>query len=132
MTIEEAVNAYLSAHPMLTGLVGVNFYPLLVPKTLAEPSKAAIAYQRISGSSILAHNGATGLRRARLQFTVTGPSYQQVKQVAETLVTLLDGFHGNMGGKTIAEISLDNDIDGIEFETDRKTVRQDYQILYKE
>lgn len=130
-TIEEAIYALLTADAGVGQLLSTRIYPQAIPQDAALP---AVAYQRISGPRILAHDGPTGMARARIQITVQGTMYSSAKGVAEAIRQALDGYKGPVVvGSEAVEIevaSLANEIDGYEFETAGEVIRLDFVILY--
>jgi len=129
MTLEEGLYDHLTNDAGVSALVGTRIYPLVVPQDVALP---AIAYQRISGPRDHAHDGPSGLGRARMQFTFVGTSYSQAKSVAEAVRASLDGFKGTMGTVTVGAVLLDNEHDSWATAFDKPVVRHDYMIWYQE
>jgi hypothetical protein len=133
MKIEEALYAHLTANAGVLALVSTRVYPLVIPQDIALP---AIAYQRISGPRELAHDGPTGMARARIQITCQAATYTAAKAVAEAVRLALDGFRGPVAANSevlVVEIAaLANELDGYEFETAATSVRVDYMLLYVE
>ena len=132
-TIEEAIYAHLTGNSGVAALVSTRIYPLTIPQDIALP---AIAYQRISGPRIAAHDGPTGVARARIQITCQAPTYAAAKGLAMAVRQALDTFSGEVtvsGNKVMVEAAmLANEWDGYEVVTGQSTVRVDFQILYKE
>jgi len=101
MRLEEALYAHLSGDADVAALVGDRIYPLLVPQDADLP---ALAYQRISGVPIYAHDGPPGLARARVQITCLGRSYSEAKDLAARVRAALSGYRGTMGGAGGVEV----------------------------
>ncbi len=125
MTIEEGLYAFLSS----AGIVGARIYPLVIPQDAALP---AIAYQRLSGPREHSHDGASGMAWARMQLAITGESYASAKNTAEQIRAAMDGHKGLMGTVSVGQCLLVNEIDGYAEASDKATIRQQYQIGYKE
>jgi len=113
----------------VTDLISTRLYPMVVPQDAELP---AAAYQRISGPREHSHDGATGLARARMQFTVLGSTYENGKDIAEALRGSMDGFSGTMGTVTVDAVLLENDVDAWGTVFDKATVRQDYLFWYQD
>ena len=128
-TIEAAQYAYLVADADLAALVGTRLYPLLIPQEAALP---AVAYQRISGPRILAHDGPTGAAEARIQYTITGASYSSAKAVAAAIRRAVDGYAGQMADVTVEVAHVLNELDSFEFDILGYPVRLDVRFLYRE
>jgi hypothetical protein len=133
-TIEEAIYSHLIADAGVSALVSTRVYPLTIPQDIALP---AIAYQRISGPRIAAHDGPTGLARARIQVTCQASTYTAAKGLAMEVRQALDGFRGSVTteGDELVEVEasfLANEWDGYETVTGQSTIRVDFMLLYKE
>jgi len=128
-TLEEGIVAHLMADSDVTDLISTRLYPMVVPQDVSLP---AVAYQRISGPREPVHEGASGLARARMQFTVLGSTYEGGKDVAEALRGSMDGFSGTMGTVAVNAAFLENDVDAWGTVFDKAVVRQDYMFWYQE
>jgi len=132
-TIEEGLYARLSGTAGVTALVSTRIYPMAIPQDITLP---AIAYQRISGLRIPEHDGPSGLATGRVQFTCQGTSYSSAKAVATAVRAALDCYSGAItvgaGSVTVESCFLQNEYDGFELETESRTVRLDFLIMYKE
>jgi hypothetical protein len=96
MTVEEALFAYLRAHPGLAALVGSRIYPLKLPQNVTLP---AVAYQRISTSWRYALGGSgPRLTQVRFQISCWAEKYETAKAVASQVRGALGNFSGVMGG----------------------------------
>ena len=129
MNLESGLFAFLVADKRIAQLAGSRIYPLLIPQEAALP---AIAYQLISTTRGMAHDGPTGLASATMQLSIQAESYDGTKDLAEALRLALHGYSGPMGSVEIELCRLDMELDSYIFETDAKVLRQDYLILYKE
>ena len=68
----------------------------------------AVAYQRISSPFEAAHDGPTGLVRARMQITCVGVTYAAARGVAAAIVTAMLGYRGVMGSFTVSVPAIEN------------------------
>lgn len=91
MSIESALYTHLTNDAMLTTLVSSRIYPLMIP---AEATMPAVAYQVIDDVPAYAHEGATGLSRARIQLTLQG-SYSQLVTLRYALQRAAQSFSGS-------------------------------------
>lgn len=129
-TLEEGLYAFLTANAGVFGLVGERIYPQVIPQDAPMP---AVAYQRISSPREYSHYpGASGLARARMQFTCEGDSYRQAKRVAEAIRAALSGYKGVAGDVTIGAAFLENENDSYSEGYQMPVVRVDYVIWYQE
>lgn len=129
MILEEGIYAHLTDDAGVAALVGTRIYPLQVPQDVTLP---AVAYQRISGPRDHAHDGPTGLVRARVQFSALGSTYLEAKTVTEALRAALDGFKGTMGTVEVQTVFLENERDEWAEAFRLPVVRQDVIFWYKE
>jgi hypothetical protein len=128
-TVEEGLVAHLMGDSDVTASISTRLYPLVVPQDAALP---AAAYQRISGPREPAHDGPTGLARARIQFTFVGATYAEAKEAATAFRRLLDGHRRGLPGVKRAVITLVDDRDDWAPQFEKPVVRQDYMIWYTE
>lgn len=129
MTIEEGLYAHLTAPTSHTyPLAGTRVYPLIIPQDVSMP---AIAYQRVDGDPILAHDGQSKLVRATFQLTCQAKSYATVKAMATALRKDLAGYRGLMGSVSVNYCNQINEVDSDEM-LDASLVRADFTFLYQE
>jgi Protein of unknown function (DUF3168) len=107
--LEEGLYSFLTGTTAISALVGTRVYPLLIPLDATLP---AVAYQRISGPFEAAHDGPTGLVRARMQITCVAAPYAAARGVAAAIVTVLLGYRGVMGSFTVSVPKIENVTDG--------------------
>lgn len=112
--IEPGLVSYLSAHPLVTTLVGTRVYPLELPQGVTLP---AITYQRISGPRVRSQSGPSGLAHPRIQLNCWARDYAGAVQLADVVRRALDGYRGAMGSTIVQASFLDNDLDGHEPDT---------------
>ena len=132
MTIEEALNIYLLATSSVTNIVSTRIYPNVIPQDAAMP---ALAYQRISASRDMAHDGPAGMAYPRFQLTCLATTYGGAKALCNALRVALDGYRGLMGGASgvqVEGIFVENDFDGYNQEGGEQVVRLDITIQHKE
>lgn len=92
--IEVALNTVLRTNPGVSALAGDRIYPLTLPQNAAYP---AITYQRMAGSRIHSHQGASGLAMPTFLVSCWGSSYLQAKQVAVKVVQAFARAPGQVG-----------------------------------
>ena len=76
----------------LSSLVSSRVYPIKLPQGVTLP---AITYFQVSGVKGYTHDGADGMERQRYQISCWGVSYKVAKELAESVVTSLNGFTGD-------------------------------------
>lgn len=133
MLIEEALFSYLSTNAGVSALVSTRIYPMTIPQDKALP---AVAYQRVGGLRVLAHDNSAKLAGGRWQFTCQAESYDTAKDVAAAIRAALHGYRGLMGG--VSGVQVDgaqavSEIDGYGMASTVFTVRLDVELLvYRE
>lgn len=124
MTIlEEALTTYITANIAAIG----NRYAPLLPQNPVYP---AIVFQVIDDIPDYTMEGVGGLARMRVQHTIFGTTYLSTASVAESLRTLLAGYHGTLSGIRIGSIFVENDLRDYEATTKIYTRIQDCVALY--
>jgi len=103
--LEEGLYTFLTGTTAIFALVGTRIYPLLIPLDATLP---AVAYQRISGPFEAAHDGPTGLVRARMQIMCVGETYAAARGVTMAIVTAMLGYRGEMGDYTVSVPKIEN------------------------
>jgi hypothetical protein len=133
MMLHEAFFVYLTAHPLVGGLVGTRLYPQLIPENALLP---AMAYQQISlGDDAMAHDGPLNVVTTTFQFTCQAETYNAAQTMVAALRNALHGFSGPMGNEEhtlkiffCQQVGKDED-SGIE---DAAIIRCDYKFIYME
>lgn len=105
MGLEQDLYTRLTMNAGVKALVATRVYPLAAPQDAAMPN---LAYQRISGVPDLAHNGATGIMRARVQITCMASTYAGVKALSDAVEAALHGWKGGSVGAAIIDNERDD------------------------
>lgn len=127
--MEEGLYSLLTGDAGVSALVSTRVYPLAVPQQVDLP---AVAYQRISGPRLLAHDGPTGLAEARVQVTCHAATYIAAKGLADAVRAAVDGYAGTTGGVEFERIGIESEVDGYAETYERATVRLDLTVCYLE
>jgi hypothetical protein len=128
MTIESGLYGELTGDAGVAAIVSTRVYPLQVPQDVSMP---AIAYQRISGRPEYAHDGDSGLKRARFQFTCQHTTVIGVKALAAAVIAALSGASGLMDDTTVDAIFIENESDWRSEGFDMPIVRVDAMVWYQ-
>ena len=128
--LEQGLYAHLIGWEWVSGLTGDRVFPVVIPEDADLP---AVAYQRISGPRLLAHDGPTGLAEGRVQVTVVGRSYAEAKEIGAGIRHLLDGWRGILGGACeVFSCRVENEVDGWGDPIEANTLRLDLYFHYRE
>ena len=109
--------------------VGQRVHPMVLPPGAQYP---AATYQQISGDTERHLQGASALRRARIQADVWAKEYDDVSRISGILRRELNAFRGPAGDYYITDcwVSLERDA----YEDGTKTYRNqtDFEVMYRE
>lgn len=90
--------------------VGAKVYPWAeAPQGTA--TKPYVLYQRISGGRMGHLSGRGGVGHPRIQLDFFGRDYEAVRDLAAAIRVKLDGFSGDMQGRTVQSIIVHDDFD---------------------
>ena len=109
-----------SIYGIIKTLAGGRVYPIVLPDSVSLP---AIVYQRISSVPITSLDGDSGLDSVRIQISVWGNTYKEVKDLSVTVRATLNS--------SALKITTENDTDDYEPETKRFRVLTDFVVWQK-
>jgi len=127
-TIEQALYKYLVADAGVAEQIGTRLYPMTIPQ---EAERPAAAYQVISQTEIMDHDGYSKLTTCRVQLTCQADSYGAVKVLARTLEQALRGYRGKMGDIQVDGGEILNEFDGYGSVGGVYTTRVDVGLMYR-
>lgn len=105
---EAVLRTALVGNTSVTSLVGTRIYPLLAPKTAALPF---ITWRRsgISREHTLA--GPMGVPNVSVEMQSFAATYEDVRQVADRVRLVLDGYGGTVNNVEVKHVSLEQESD---------------------
>ena len=105
---EAVLRSALVGNTSVTSLVGTRIYPLLAPKTAALPF---ITWRRsgISREHTLA--GPMGVPNVSVEMQSFAATYEDVRQVADRVRLVLDGYGGTVNNVEVKHVSLEQESD---------------------
>lgn len=136
VTVETTLEAVLVASTAVQAIVSGRGYPAVIPIDADLP---AYAYQLISDPPEMAHDGPTGTRTARLQYTCTASTYKQARELADTIEAALSGYQAEALETGLGALTVE--IDGVipenkygSYQTTQQTqtMRLDLLVVYIE
>lgn len=104
-----------------------RIYPNELPQGVTLP---AIRYFQVSDPPEHTHDGRSKLRHPRFQLDCYADTYLKAHQLAEQVVTALDGYRGQMGQSTCGAGFVEDGRDNHDPETGRHWVSVDIEIWY--
>ena len=120
-TFKTELLAYILADATVAGLIGTRLFALRAEQNATTPF---VVWQDISGEGIYAHDGPTGLRTFRIQFSIYAPTVTQTEDVAAAIVNRIDGYSGVLNSAVrIGFTFFDNDV-SFDHELDSEGLRQ--------
>lgn len=134
---ERHVFTKLVTTPTVARIIGFQLYPIAVPKTNAE--LPFLVYRR---SNIVRDSALTGplyMPLVNLQIAAWSITYDGVRELADEVRLVLDGYTGTRSGVTINDMRLISEVDDFLDPTTSGAqmppayeVRQLYQIRWQE
>lgn len=104
---------------------GNRVYPRRLPQGVVLP---AVVYFMVSPGISYVSNGQSSLQTPRYQFDCWGASYITAKTLAKELKTLLSGYAGLMGSRTVTAVFIDDERDDDDPDTNRYWTSLDVTI----
>jgi len=89
-------------------LVGNRIYPTVSPSTAALPF---IAYRRSGIQRDQAFRNPVGMPRVTVEFVIYGATYNEAREVADAVRSVLDGYAGTVNNTVVDQVSLENESD---------------------
>lgn len=108
---------------------GSRFYPNTLPQS---PTLPAVRYLQVSDPPEHTQSGRSSLRHPRWQLDCYAETYIAARTLAEQLVSLADGYSGQMGATTCYAGFQENARDNYDPETGRHWVTLDFEFWYGE
>ena len=124
--IEKDLGDYLAENVALCG--GRTHAPRL-PRS---PMFPGLVYQRVSGVPAYSHDGYSHLTETRYQITGWATGYEEVREMAAQVRTVLDGYEGMMGSTFIGHCLCVADRDIFEAGTGIYQVPLDFMIAFND
>lgn len=127
--LESDLRTYLIEDSTLTGYVGERIYPLTLPQGVELP---AITYQRVSCVSSYNLDRPNGVVEVRIQIDTWASKYITMKQIAQRIMELLNGYRGGIGGTPVLGVFLEVGSEQYENESGAYRYIHDFRFVYHE
>ena len=92
--IEAGIYYLLHTDAAVLALVAARIYPITIPQ---DPTLPALAYQLISPSSLIAHDGLCGTGYSRYQITGFDDDYDVLIDLMNKVRVAMGGYKGTLG-----------------------------------
>jgi hypothetical protein len=105
---EAVLRSALVGSTAVTSLVGARIYPLLAPSSATLPfvtwRRSGITREQTLGAPM-------GVPRVSVEYSIYGGTYEQARDVADSMRLVLDGYGGTVDNTQIRQASLENESD---------------------
>ena len=131
---EVVIRQALVSNTSVTAVVSTRIYPVLAPASADLPF---ITYRRAGVSRQHSLAGPIGAPTVNLEVEVYAATYNQCREVADLCRVTLDGYGGSYDTVTVANTSLENEVDGFVVLQGGEvppvySVTQNYNVLWHE
>jgi hypothetical protein len=105
---EAVLRSALIANATVAGLVGSRVYPVVAPASAALPfvtwRRVAIRRQQTLGAPM-------GMPVTSVEYSIYGATYEQAREVADAMRSVLDGYGGTSNNTEVRQTSLEQESD---------------------
>ncbi len=126
--ITDGVYAFLHANATIIAAVGDRVYGGTLPQNGERP---CILFQVVTMNPLSQLAGKAPLDRTLFQFDIYASTYEEAREIAGDLRSVLEGYVGLMGTHTVRSVAvIDPGSDGFENTTQDFRVIAEYQLLH--
>lgn len=131
---EAVLRSALLASQPVAAIVGSQVYPIIAPATATFP---LITWRRSTIRREQTLTGPMGTPTVTVELTIHGTSYEEVRDLADKVRSVLDGYGGTSDNTTVNQAALVNESDGFETLAGADLpivyqVTQTYDVLWQE
>jgi len=111
---EAVLRAALVGNATFSALAGTKVFPVLAPETDAAGNKVGLPFVTWRRSAIRRQQtlGAPmGMPITSVEFNVFGSTYEQAREVADAMRSVLDGYGGTVNNTEVKQTSLEQESD---------------------
>jgi len=105
---EAVLRSALVGSTAVVSLVSGRIYPLLAPATATLPY---VTWRRSGISREQTLGAPMGVPRVTVEFSIYGTTYEQAREVADSMRVVLDGYGGTVDNTQVRQASLENESD---------------------
>lgn len=131
---EAVLRSALLGNATFSGLVGTRVFPLLAP---ANASMPYVTWRRSGISREQTLGLPMGVPKVSVEYSIYGTTYYQVRDVADAMRKVLDGYAGTSDNTEVKQCSLEDEsddlaiLDGSEV-PNAYAVTQTYEVMWQE
>lgn len=105
---EAVLRSALVGSAAVSAIVGSRIYPVLAPASAAMP---LVTWRRSGVQREQTLSGPMGLPRVSVEYSIYGTTYEQARELADSMRAVLDGYGGTLDNTTIRQTSLEDESD---------------------
>lgn len=105
---EAVLRSALVASTAVTSLVSARIYPVLAPATAALPF---VTWRRVAIRRQQTLGGPSGMPVTSVEYSIFGTTYEQAREVADAMRSVLDGYGGTANNTEVKQTSLEQESD---------------------
>ena len=105
---EAVLRSALTASTAVTTLIGSRIYPVLAPASAALP---LVTWRRSGIQREQTLGGPMGMPRVTVEYSIYGTTYENAREIADAMRSVLDGYGGAEGTTQVNQTSLENESD---------------------
>jgi len=107
---EAALKRVLDASPEVAILIGTGTYPTLAPVSASLPF---VTWRRTAIRRTQTLQSPAGIPQVTVEYSIYAATYEQARQVADAMRSVLDGYGDQVLGCTVSQVSLENETDDL-------------------
>jgi hypothetical protein len=105
---EAVLRSALIANATVAGLVGSRVYPVVAPASAALPF---VTWRRVAIRRQQTLGGPMGMPVTSVEYSIYGATYEQAREVADAMRSVLDGYGGTSNNTEVKQTSLEQESD---------------------
>jgi len=105
---EAVLRSALIANATVAGLVSTRVYPVVAPASAALPF---VTWRRVAIRRQQTLGGPMGMPVTSVEYSIYGATYEQAREVADAMRSVLDGYGGTLNNTEVKQTSLEQESD---------------------
>lgn len=105
---EAVLRSALVASNAVSTLIGSRVYPVIAPATASLPF---VTWRRVAIRRQQTLGGPSGMPVTSVEYSIFGTTYEQAREVADAMRSVLDGYGGTANNTEVKQTSLEQESD---------------------
>jgi len=105
---EAVLRSALVANNAVLALIGSRVYPVIAPATASLPF---VTWRRVAIRRQQTLGGPSGMPITSVEYSIFGTTYEQAREVADAMRSVLDGYGGTANNTEVKQTSLEQESD---------------------